>query len=78
VWDATSSSSAVAATDAERRWLQAWRALSAEERVMAERLVAGLSITRATTRPEPVFTTRARLRGGATAEEDEHQGRMVG
>jgi hypothetical protein len=40
-WDATVSSSAVAATDAERRWLQAWRALSPEDRVVAERLVAG-------------------------------------
>lgn len=40
-WDATVSSSAVAATDAERRWLQAWRALSPDDRVVVERLVAG-------------------------------------
>lgn len=43
-WDATVSTSAVAATDAERRWLQAWRALTPEERAIAERLVAGLQL----------------------------------
>ncbi len=43
-WDATTASSAVATTDAERRWLQAWRALSPEERAIAERMVAGLRL----------------------------------
>jgi hypothetical protein len=43
-WDATAATSAVAATDAERRWLQAWRALTPEERAIAERLVAGLRL----------------------------------
>jgi hypothetical protein len=42
-WDATTASSAVATTDAERRWLQAWRALTPEERAVAERMVAGLT-----------------------------------
>jgi hypothetical protein len=45
-WDSTNASSAVAGTDAERRWLQAWRALSSEDREVAERLVAGLTLTR--------------------------------
>lgn len=49
-WDVTASSSAVAATDAERRWLQAWRALSPEERVLAERMVAELSMASLETR----------------------------
>ena len=43
-WDATTASSAVATTDAERRWLQAWRALTPEERAIAERMVAGLRL----------------------------------
>lgn len=63
LWDATSSSSAVAATDEERRWLQAWRALSPEERLIAERMVAGLSLTRRFASPatdvrEPATETR--------------------
>jgi hypothetical protein len=62
-WDATTASSAVAATDAERRWLQAWRALPPEDREVAERLVAGLTLTRG-------VVTRA-------AGED-RAGRMVG
>jgi hypothetical protein len=33
----------LATSDAERRWLQAWRALSPEERVLAERLVARIA-----------------------------------
>ncbi|MBA2356214.1 MAG: hypothetical protein ACR2LU_10285 [Luteitalea sp.] len=45
-WDALAPAPAVATTEAERAWLQAWRALSSDERVMAERLVAGLSLTR--------------------------------
>ena len=44
-WDATTASSAVATSDAERRWLQAWRALSPEERVLAERMVASLRLS---------------------------------
>lgn len=43
-WDATAATSAVAATDAERRWLQAFRALTPEERTLAERLVASLRL----------------------------------
>jgi hypothetical protein len=62
-WDTTIASSAVAATDAERRWLQAWRALPPEDREVAERLVAGLTLTRG-------VVTRA-------AGED-RAGRMVG
>ena len=36
-------------SDAERRWLHAWRALTPDERVLAERMVDGLSLTRCAT-----------------------------
>lgn len=67
VWDAATSSPVVVTTDAERRWLQAWRALSPEDRAIAERLVAGLH------RAAPV-------RGGVEDERHERRstGRLVG
>jgi len=65
-WDATTASSAVATTDAERRWLQAWRALSPEERAIAERMVASL-------RPAPRDQCPAEGR-----EDRPRQSRLVG
>jgi hypothetical protein len=39
------AASAAVAADAERRWLQMFRALTPEERAVAERMVAGLSVS---------------------------------
>lgn len=66
-WDATTASSAVATTDAERRWLQVFRGLSPDERVIAERMVASLTLP-------------PRVVSGGDEERDEHrrQGRLVG
>lgn len=69
-WDATAASSAVASTDAERRWLQAWRALSPEERVMAERVVAGLSLSQA--------AAGRGVRGREDGQDYDRQDRMIG
>lgn len=41
-WDATPSASMVATTDGERRWLQAFRAMSIDQRRAAEQMVSDL------------------------------------
>jgi hypothetical protein len=66
-WDATTASSAVATTDAERRWLQVWRGLSPEERVLAERMVASLTLS-----------TRVGAAGDDEQGERRRQDRLVG
>jgi hypothetical protein len=66
-WDATTASSAVATTDAERRWLQVFRGLSPDERLIAERMVASLTL------PARVVSS-----GEESHDERRRQDRLVG
>jgi hypothetical protein len=64
--------SAPVLTDAERRWLQTWRAMSPDEQAFADRMLAGLAGTRvangyATADQRPMLPGPARVR--AFAEE---------
>lgn len=68
-WPVTAGS-APALTDAERRWLQSWRAMSPEDQAIAERMVAGLTVTRvanhhAVADKRPTASGQARVRAFA-------------
>ncbi len=68
-WPVTAAS-APAMTDAERRWLQAWRAMTSDEQAIAERMVAGLTgprvaIQHGTADQRPMVSGHARVRAFA-------------
>lgn len=62
-------------SEAERRWLQAWRTLTPDERVLAERLLEGLQLTKCSTRH---FTPRERPAPVDTPGAADTHGRMAG